>query len=94
MKFKVSYYDSDADSVVEKNCEEIHFSNKSGEDSFSFMPVDDPPRIYKPVIIDSPNVSISLNRYGFQIRVEGYQYNLNSGGYCKTITTISKKNEE
>ena len=86
MKFKVTYYDIDTDSTVTKNCESIS-DYKTTDESFSFCPVDDPPKIYKAVVIDRPTISIYQHKDKIRIIVDGYQY-MKSGGYWKTKTTI------
>jgi phage-related protein len=90
MKFKVTYYDIDTDSTVTKNCETIS-DYKTTDESFSFYPVDDPPKIYKAVVIDRPKISICQIPNGIRIVVEGYQY-MKSGGYWKTKTIIENEN--
>jgi hypothetical protein len=55
---------------------------------FEFMPVDDPIKIYKSIIIDHPIFSVSQNNTGFiSISVVGYQYTKN-GFYEKTTTKV------
>lgn len=91
MKFKVTYYDYDTDKLVTKDCDYIDYS---AEDKyFSFTPVDDPPRIYKSVIINHPRVNIYQNKWVVKIVVEGYQ-GMNGGGYSKTNTVIESVREE
>jgi hypothetical protein len=55
---------------------------------FEFMPVDDPIKIYKSIIIDHPIFSVSQNNTGFiSISVVGYQCTKN-GFYEKTTTKV------
>jgi hypothetical protein len=91
MKFKVTYYDIDTDKAVTKDC--IHTDYNTVDKNFSFMPVDNPPRIYKSLIIDHPIVGIYQNEYGLKIIVEGYQM-VKSGGYWRTKTIIESVREE
>ena len=84
MKFKVSYYDYDTNKYVTKECYHMSFYNGV----FEFMPVDDPIKIYKSIIIDHPIFSVSQNNTGFiSIYVVGYQYTKN-GSYEKTTTKV------
>lgn len=83
---KVSYYDYDTDQVVEKNCIDIIFDQED-DTTFAFTPVDDPPRIYKSVVIDRPLIKIYQNDRRVRIIVKGYQY-MKSGGSWETQTTI------
>ena len=85
MKYKVTYYDYDTDSTITKNCIDIDYNTV--DKTFSFYPVDDPPRIYRSVVIDHPIVSIYQNDRGLRITVDGYQC-IKSGGYWKTKTII------
>ena len=85
-KITVNYYDIETDQTVEKNCLDIIYDQSDNQ--FSFTPVDDPPRIYKAVVIDRPVVQIYQNDRNVRIIVEGYQY-MKSGGYYKTKTTIN-----
>ena len=91
MKFKVTYYDYDTDKSVTKDCIEIDYMN--ADKNFSFVPVDNPPRIYKSVVIDHPIISIYQNDSGIRILVQGYQ-GMNDGGYAKTKTIIESVREE
>ena len=91
MKFKVNYYDIDSDKAVEKDCCNIDYNPV--DRTFSFTPVDDPPRIYKSVDIDNPIVSIYKNELGIRIVVNGYQ-RIKDGGYWRTTTTIRSVDEE
>ena len=89
MKFKVTYYDYDSDKSIEKDCIAIDYA-PSEENKFSFIPVDNPVKIYKTVVIDRPVVNIGYNSYNkdkLQIYVDGYQC-VKSGGYWKTTTLI------
>jgi hypothetical protein len=90
MKYKVTYYDIDADGMSVKDCYDIDYNTV--DDTFSFTPVDNPVKIYKTVIIDHPRVSIYQNTLGMRITVKGYQY-IRSGEYSKTITVITSVNE-
>ena len=84
MKFKVSYYDYDTNKYVTKECYHMSFYNGV----FEFMPVDDPIKIYKSIIIHHPIFSVSQNNTGFiSISVVGYQYTKN-GSYEKTTTKV------
>ena len=88
MKFKVQYYDYDSVNTIEKDCFEFNCDTK--ENKFSFIPVDNPVKIYKTVVIDRPVVNIGYNSYNkdkLQIYVDGYQC-VKSGGYWKTTTLI------
>ena len=89
MKYKVSYYDYEANKHLTKDCDRMEF--KDGE--FHFCPVDNPVKIYKSVIIDHPKVSIHQNKDKLSISVEGYQC-MKSGGYWKTNTTIENVRED
>lgn len=91
MKFKVSYYDIDSDKAVEKIC--FSFDHDTKSDSFEFVPVDDPVKSYKAVVIDHPHVYTGWNNNRFRMVVEGYQYT-KSGGYWKTKTKIESVYEE
>lgn len=84
-KVKVNYYDIETDQVVEKSCLDIIYNQEDYQ--FSFTPVDDPPQIYKSVVIDRPIVQIYQNERNVRIIVEGYQY-MKSGGHWKTKTVI------
>lgn len=90
MKFKVSYYDYDSDKVVEKDCFDFDYETK--DNAFAFTPVDDPVKSYKSVIIDMPVTYIGYNNGKLKIIVKGYQYT-KSGGYWKTLTTITSIDE-
>ena len=83
MKFKVSYYDYDTDKYVTKECYRMSFY----DGVFEFMPVDDPIKIYKSIIIDHPIFSVSQNTGFISISVVGYQDTKN-GFYEKTTTKI------
>ena len=84
MKFKVSYYDYNTDKNVTKECYRMSFY----DGVFEFMPVDDPIKIYKSIIIDHPIFSVSQNNTGFiSISVVGYQCTKN-GFYEKTTTKV------
>lgn len=85
MKFKVTYYDYDTDSVATKNC--VQFEHDTTEKTFTFIPLDDPIRVYKTVIIDHPIVNIFQHQGDINISVKGYQ-SMKSGGYWKTETVI------
>jgi len=88
MKFKVQYYDYDSDKTIENDCFEFNYDTKDNQ--FSFIPVDNPVKIYKTVVIDRPVVNIGYNSYNkdkLQIYVDGYQC-VKSGGYWKTTTLI------
>ena len=91
MKFKATYYDYETGKQVTKNCVEIDYNNF--ERNFSFTPVDDPPSIYKSVIIDQTRLSIYQNERGIRIIVEGYQ-RMKDGGYGGTKTTIESVRED
>jgi hypothetical protein len=93
MKFKVTYYDVETGKGVTKNCVEIDYKEHNFERNFSFIPVDDPPSIYKSVIIDHPRVGIYQNERCIRIVVEGYQ-GMNDGGYGKTKTIIESVRED
>ena len=88
MKFKVSYYDFDIDKYVTKECYRMSFY----DGVFEFMPVDDPIKIYKSIIIDHPIFSVSQNTGFISISVVGYQYTKN-GFYEKTTTKIENVRE-
>jgi hypothetical protein len=85
MKVRVKYYDIENDSCVEKEC--IRVDSDAANNTFSFIPVDDPPRIYKSVVIDHPVISIHQSHCLFMINIVGYQYT-KSDGYWKTTTKI------
>ena len=87
----VSYYDYDTDKIVEKTC--FSFDHDTKDDTFQFVPVDNPVKIYKTVVIDCPRVYTNWNDCRFKMVVEGYQYT-KSGGYWKTKTIITLKNDE
>lgn len=89
MKFKVSYYDFDADKCLTKDCDRMEF--KDGE--FHFYPVDNPVKIYKAVTIDHPKVNVYQNRDRMKIIVTGYQH-MNDGGYWRTDTIIENVRED
>ena len=91
MKFKVSYYDYDSDNTIEKYCFEFNCDTK--ENKFSFIPVDNPVKIYKSVIIDSPVTYIGYNNGKLKIVVEGYQM-IKDSGYWKTETIITNIEED
>ncbi len=91
MKYKVTYYDYDTGSSLTKDCININYNTI--EKNFSFMPIDNPPRIYKNIIIDHPIVSIYQNECGIKISVSGYQC-MKSGGYGKTNTIIESVRED
>jgi hypothetical protein len=93
MKFKVTYYDVETGKGVTKNCVEIDYKEHNFERNFSFVPVDNPPRIYKSVVIDHPIISIYQNDSGIRILVQGYQ-GMNDGGYAKTNTVIESVRED
>ena len=63
MKFKVSYYDYEANKHLTKDCDRMEF--KDG--NFSFYPVDNPVKIYKAVIIDHPKVSIHQTKINYRL---------------------------
>ena len=87
----VSYYDIESDKAVEKTC--FSFDYDTNGDRFEFVPVDDPVKSYKAVVIDHPRVYTGWNNNRFRMVVEGYQYT-NSGGYWKTKTVITLKVDE
>lgn len=87
MKFKVTYYDIETDKSITKDCVEMDYNNRDDENTFSFMPVDNPPKIYKSIVIDHPKISIHQHDGDIRILITGYQY-MKSGGYNKTSTTI------
>lgn len=89
MKFKVSYYDYEANKHLTKDCDRMEF--KDG--NFSFYPVDNPVKIYRAVGISHPKVSIYQNKDKLSIRVEGYQY-MKEGGSSFTVTTIENVRED
>jgi hypothetical protein len=90
MKLKVVYYDIENDSSIEKDCIDIH--NDTTDNTFSFTPVDNPPKIYKAIVIDHPIVKLYQNKSGLTIKVIGYQYT-KSGGYWRTETKIYSADE-
>jgi hypothetical protein len=81
----VEYYDVESDSVVTKKC--LEFSSESPK-SFSFLPVDEPVKFYKTIVIDHPLVFVYGNEYRTRIDVSGYQYN-KKGNVIKTETRIT-----
>jgi len=85
MNFKVTYYDYDTNSTITKNCIKITYN--TNDNNFSFIPVDEPPKIYKAVVIDHPTVNINQSENNIRIHVEGYQY-VKNNGYWKTKTVI------
>lgn len=89
MKYKVSYYDYEANKHLTKDCDRMEF--KDG--NFSFYPVDNPVKIYKAVIIDHPKVSIHQNKDKLSISVEGYQY-MKDGDCWRTTTIIENARED
>ena len=92
MKFKVKYYDYDSNNTIEKDCFEFNCDTK--ENKFYFIPVDNPVKIYKSVIIDSPVTYFKYIDGGkFKFIVEGYQM-IKNGGYWKTTTTITSIEED
>ncbi len=84
----VQYYDIDQDKLVEK---ELHSMEYGWENVFfSFVPIDNPPKIYKSVIIQHPVIKMVKHADGdniLTIYVTGWQC-VKSGGYSKTVTTI------
>lgn len=92
MKWKVRYYDIDSDSSVEKQCVHVFFGH--GQSSFEFTPVDNPPRIYKAVVISHPHISMYMHpgNNTMKITVVGYQYTKH-GGYAQTTTHIESYEE-
>jgi hypothetical protein len=91
MKCQVKYYDINVNAVVTKNCDNVHYSDVDG--SFSFCPLDDPPRIYKDVIIDRPRVRLYQLENGMRLIIDGYQ-SVKSGGCARTTTTIEMTDEQ
>lgn len=91
MKFKVTYYDYDADKSVTKDCVEVNYNTT--DKNFSFIPVDNPVKIYKAVIIDHPIVSIHQMDDRIRICVSGYQC-IKNGGHGKTNTIFESVREE
>ena len=89
MKFKVSYYDYEADKHLTKDCDRMEF--KDGY--FSFYPVDNPVKIYKSIVIDHPKVNIYQDRDRMKIIVTGYQC-MKDGGYWRTETIIENVRED
>ena len=89
MKFKVTYYDYYTDSVVTKDCHSLTWT----QGLFEFVPVDNPVKIYKAVIIDHPKVSIHQNKDKLSISVEGYQY-MKDGDCWRTTTIIENARED
>jgi hypothetical protein len=89
MKFKVSYYDFEADKYVTKDCDKMEF--KDG--NFSFYPVDNPVKSYKSVSIDHPKVTIFQDSYRLKIIVTGYQC-MRDGDYWRTETIIENIRED
>jgi hypothetical protein len=57
------------------------------------MPVDNPIKIYKSIIIDHPIFSVSQNTGFISISVVGYQYTKN-GSYEKTTTKVENVRED
>ena len=89
MKLKVSYYDFDTDKHLTKDCDKMEF--KDG--IFSFLPLDNPVKKYKAVVIDHPKVTIYKDRDRMKIIVTGYQH-MNDGGYWRTETIIENVRED
>ena len=89
MKFKVSYYDYDTDKSVTKDCDQMDFV----DGKCSFIPVNNPIKIYKSVIIDHPIVSIHQMDDRIRICVSGYQC-IKNGGYGKTNAIFESVREE
>ena len=89
MKYKVSYYDYEANKHLTKDCDRMDF--KDGY--FSFYPVDNPVKIYRAVGISHPKVSIHQNKDKLSIRVEGYQY-MKDGDCWRTTTIIENARED
>lgn len=86
MKKTVTYYDIETDSIVTKDCVDIHFAGEKPTE-FCFTPVDNPVRIYKQLNIYNPIVSISMKDGSLQIYVSGFQQ-IKSGGMAHTLTAI------
>jgi hypothetical protein len=93
MKARVKYFDYELNEMVEKNCEDFYYTT-SNMFEFEFMPVDDPVRIYKSVVIIRPKIMINYRKeYNeLNLMVDGFQYTKN--GYSLTTTTITIKEDE
>lgn len=90
MKATVSYYDIEADKVLEKECFDFGFDDG---DDFNFTPIDNPPKIYKSKCVLSPKIHMSYSRYGLKITVRGFVY-VKGGGYEKSRVTITFPQDE
>lgn len=88
MKATVRYFDYDLNDMVVKKCENFHYT---ANQEFEFMPVDEPAKIYKSIVIKHPKVSIHYRSEleKMEVTVEGFQYTKN--GYILTTTTITIK---
>jgi hypothetical protein len=91
MKATVTYYDIEEDKAVTKKC--FEFSYNSNTNEFYFTPVDEPVKMYKQLIVDSPTIYMGYATYGLKITVKGWM-SVKSGGYSKTTTEIRIENEE
>ncbi len=94
MKARVRYFDYDADEVVEKKCEDFYYTTDDIFE-FEFMPVDEPAKIYKTIVVKHPKIDISYNNEYKELKlvVEGYQ-NTKKYGYSLFTTTITIKEDE
>ena len=88
MKYKVTYYDYDSDSYLEKDL----YWMASYRGTFDFVPVSDGPKEnWKGFHIDGSGVNLFYNDKGLTITVDGFQ-EMKSGGYGKTTTLIQSVN--
>lgn len=92
MKFTVTYYDDDTNSYVTKNCVSMEYGYTDKD--FTFLPVDDPPKMYKSLTIKSPQISVYQNERGIEFRIKGFQYNTKNSGYEHTTTVIKSIDTE
>ena len=87
MKFKVTYHDVESKQVITRECQSFDYLTSDNE--FTFTPING--RIFKSIAIKSPTVTVTYDRGVrglYLIKVEGFQYIGEKGGYWPTKTTI------
>jgi hypothetical protein len=91
MKAKVKYFDYDVNEVVEKTCEDFHYTTDEMFE-FEFMPVDEPAKIYKHIVVRHPRIDIHYSGEYKELRltVEGYQFTKDGWNLNKTTITIKE----
>jgi hypothetical protein len=86
MNLQVSYFCPEKEELFIKEC--YSFSHDIEDNSFSFCPVDNPPKIYKDIIINRPIINMFYRDGRLRINIDGFQYV--NGKYILTNTLIEE----